>query len=243
MGFLLGGLVLLISGLILRRFLGLSGVSRKCAWLEERLSREQAALFTPFSTEVETQATIISVSLNDAIDECNAGHDQAAWRLVQISAGEWRRVAAILTGLLELLQRNLPRADSMIAYRGMVVRRFKSPAMAEYLRMYHFLEMVVFRSHMRFRLQVRTLKGALAALTREFTRAYQYGDQTGDRLPELWHRLDIFTHDFDLLTKEALMATRAMLASLPPEDLPQFAAAMKACLAAGAHRDAVLTRF
>jgi len=85
------------------------------------------------------------------------------------------------------------------------------------------LDQLVFRSKMRFQLQVRVLRRAAETLTGEFYRTYRSADRNGDRSPELWARLDLLYHDFDLLTKESLLAFRAFLACLPDTALSGFA--------------------
>ncbi|HLY60201.1 MAG TPA: hypothetical protein VKV95_05500 [Terriglobia bacterium] len=167
---------------------------------------------------------IISVSLNDAFEERDSGREEIAWHLVKISAGEWKRVADILSALLDAIQRHMPKAQAVIPYRGVVTRRFKSRAMADLLRMYEFLDQLLFHSKTRFHLQVHMLRKASAALTKEFIRTYEYAERTGDRPAELWQRLDIYSHDFDLVNKEALMAFRAFLLCLSPMSLERITA-------------------
>ncbi len=243
MGLLAGILIILVVGLVLRRVLGLGSEVRGRASRTEQLSPAQLAIYTPFSIEVETQAAIISISLNDAIEERDAGHPEIAWRLVTLSASEWQRVAEIITALLDALKKNLPNARAVIPYRGMVVRRFKSQTMMDFLRMYEFLEKVIFRSRMRFHLQIHTLRRAAATLTAEFSRVYQYGERTEDRPPELWQRLDIYSHDFDLVTKESLMAFRALLVCLPSESLVVLAADLEPVLRRGVRTASVPANF
>jgi len=227
---LTGGLILLVVGLSLHRLLGLGSGRGSRPGRPDSLTPDQLALYTSFSNEVETQVAIISVSLNDAFEERDSNHHENAWHLVKISAGEWNRVAAILAALLDAIQRNLPKAQALIPYRGIVSRRFQSRTMIDLLRMYEFLDQLLFRSRARFHLQVHMLRKAGASLTKEFTRAYEYGERTDDRPAELWQRLDIYSHDFDLVNKEALMAFRAFLVCLSPQNLEIFAAQLEPIL-------------
>jgi len=158
---------------------------------------------------------------------------------VTLAASEWDRVAKIISALLDALQKNLPEARALVPYRGLVTRRFKSQSMIENLRMYELLDKLVYRSRVRFQLQVHMLRRAAANLTMEFNRGYQYGERTGDRPPELWQRLDIYSHDFDLVTKEALMAFRAFLICLPPSALPAFASDLEPVLRRGVRMPAI----
>ncbi len=224
MGLLAGGLILLIMGFVLRSVFRMDSGVRARSARSEPLTPDGLAIYTPISLEVETQVAIINISLNDAIEERDSGHDEIAWRLVRLAASEWERVAETITALLDALQKNMPQARALVPYRGIVARRFKSRSMIEYLRMYQLLDKLVIRSKVRFQLQVHMLRRAAADLTTEFNRAYHYGERTDDRPPELWQRLDIYSHDFDLVTKETLMAFRAFLICLPPSALQTFAA-------------------
>jgi len=239
MGLLAGGLILLVAGLVLRRVLRMDSGARARSARSELLTPGQFAIYTPISLEVETQVAIINISLNDAFGERDSGHHEIAWRLVTLAASEWDRVAKVITTLLDALQKNLPEAQALVPYRGIVARRFKSHSMIENLRLYELLNKLVFRSRMRFQLQVHMLRRAAANLTMEFNRAYQYGERTDDRPPELWQRLDIYSHDFDLVTKEALMAFRAFLICLPPSTLQAFASDLEPVLRRGVRMPAV----
>ena len=243
MGLLAGGLILLIIGYVLRSVLRLDSGVRARSSRSDRLTPGHLTIYTPISLEVETQVAIISISLNEAFEERDSGHDENAWHLVTLAASEWERVAEIITALLDALQKNIPQARALVPYPGIVARRFKSHSMIEFLRMYELLDKLVFRSRMRFQLQVHILRKAAANLTLEFKRAYQYGARTDDRPPELWQRLDIYSHDFDLVTKEALIAFRAILVCLPPSDLAAFAADLDPVLRRGVRTPAVPAQF
>jgi hypothetical protein len=206
---------------------------RASAPRHDQLNAGQLAIFNPFATEVETQVAIISISLNDAITEHNSGHHDLAWRLVQLSATEWARVAETITGLLDTLQEHVREAYGVVPCRGMGFGRFKSRLMTEHHHMYEFLDRVIIRSRTRFQLQVYASKRAVAALTAEFMRTYPRGESPADRSPEFWQRLDFCSHDFDLITKETLLAFRGLITCLPAQDLAAFEADLYAVLRRG----------
>lgn len=188
------------------------------------LNPERESIYLAASQELETQCTILGISLNDAIDERNSGHPDIAWRLVRLFAGEWERVAEILGGLSAAMGKRMGDARVAVPVRSMMAHRFKSRRMVDYFRMHELLDQLVFRSRLRFQLQVRVLRRAAETLTAEFFRAYRYAELTGDHPDEFWRRLDLLFHDLDLLGKEMLLAFRAFLACLPDSALPRFAA-------------------
>lgn len=240
MHWLLGALALLIAAWALRRLLRMnSSAEDGAATAQLRLERE--AVYAPIGLELETQTTILSVLLNDAFNERDAGRLDNAWRLVKLAGSTWEQVAEVIAALLGVLQKNVTYARVPVPYRGMVTERFTSQTMIDYLRMHELLIQLVFRSKMRFQLQVDMLRRAADTLSTEFHRLCRYGAQTEDRSPEVWERLDMYCHDFDLVTKEALLALRACLISLPDYALKDFSAALEPILQRGV-RTASITR-
>ena len=192
------------------------------------LTADREAVFNSLSQEIETQCTILGITLNDAFDERHAGRTENAVRLVQLCAGEWERVDGMLRGLLKTIGARLGEAEVAIPLRGVSAHRFRSKTMTDFYRMYEFLDQLVFRSRLRFQLQVRVLRRARETLAAEFYRNCRYLDRTADPDPELWKRLDYFFHDLDLLGKETLLTFRSMLLCLPNASVASLAAEVKA---------------
>lgn len=220
----LGALVILAAAIVLRRLLAIDPLTTRGAMSLLALSPDREAIYKPIAQEIETQAAILSISLNDAIDERDSGHNEIAWRLVRLSVSEWDRLSEVLAVLLNVVSENMGSARMVIPVRGMVSKRFKSRTMVDFLRMHELLDQLVFRSKMRFQLHVRVLRRGAENLTAEFRRAYRFAERTEDRPPELWHKLDLYFHDFDLVIKESLLAFRAFLVCLPHSTLSGFAA-------------------
>jgi len=106
MRLLWGGLILLIAALVLRRVLRLSSKAEVRPAFKQ-LHAEYKALYASIQTELETQVGILSVVLNDAIEERNSGRPDIAWRLVRLSVSEWERVAGIIAALAAAIQKNM----------------------------------------------------------------------------------------------------------------------------------------
>jgi hypothetical protein len=224
MAWLAGALVLTGAALLLRRLLRINEQSpRRLAGLLP-LSSDREKIYEPLAREIETQDAILGISLNDAFEERDSGHEDISWRLIRLSASEWERQQEILTGLLSAVLKHLGQVGMVIPLRRLSADGFKSPTMMDFVRMNELLDQFVFRSKLRFQLRMRVLRRATAALTSEFRRACRYGEGPDGRPPELWRRLDLLYHDFDLVTKETLMAYRAYLFSLPHPALDGFAA-------------------
>jgi hypothetical protein len=230
MNWWVGGSILIVAGLFLRRFLNLGAPPQRpgAGWVPLRAERE--SVYQPVAQELETQCAILGISLNDAFDERGRGRSEIAWRLVRLCAGEWDRITELLAGLMGAVNKHLNDAEVVVPLRSMSAQRFKSRVMTDYFRMHELLDQLVFRSRTRFQLQVRGLRRAAETLTREFRRAYRYAERTEDRPPEFWQRLDLYYHDLDVLSKESLLAFRTFLACLPEEKLERFTAELEAVL-------------
>jgi len=229
----LGGFVLIAVGALLRHALQLGKRSLEGASRLAPLDSEREAIYQPLALEVETQASILGISLNDAFDERDSGHHDIAWRLVRLSAGEWNRLAGLVTGLLNILNSRLPEARAIVPFRGISSHRFKSSLMIDYVRMHELLDQLVFSSRLRFQLHLRVLRRAAETLTAEFRRGYRYGERTEDRPEELWRQLDFYFHDFDLIAKESLLALRTLLICLSPLSIGGIAADLKGLIGRG----------
>jgi hypothetical protein len=223
-----GGSILAAFGLLLRRLLNLGAPAASPASGLHPLSTEREALYQSVAQELETQSVILGITLNDAIDERDSGRAEISARLVRLCAGEWDRETEVLGGLLKVVTKHMPEAQVAVPLRSLSAHRFKSRTMTDFFRMYELLDQLVFRSKMRFQLQVRVLRRANETLTAEFRKNLGYAERTGDMSPEYWSRLDLLFHDFDLLGKEMLLAFRTFLACLPDSALKGFAADIRA---------------
>ncbi len=233
MPWVVGGLVLVLIGSALRSLLRLGRHPNGRPAGLAPLDPEREAIYQPIALEVETQAAILGISLNDAFEERDSGKHEVAWRMVRLSVGEWNRLAELVTSLLKAAAKHLPRARVVIPVHGIVAHRFKSPTMIDYVRMHELLDQLVFNSRLRFQLHLRVLRRASETLTAEFRRAYRYAERTEDRPEELWKRLDLYFHDFDLVAKEALLAFRALLVCLQDPALTDMAADVKTAVGRG----------
>jgi hypothetical protein len=223
MHWILGSITLIVVGTVLRRILRLD-----CPPLPKHhglipLDRNREMAYNPVACEIETRTTILGVSLNDAIEERDNGNNEMAWRLARLAACEWERLAGLLTILLNSLNEHLPEIQMAFPVRRVASSHFKSRTMSDYVRMHELLGQFVFRPRLRFQLQLRVLRRAVETLTSEFQRECHLGEQSAEESSlDYWRRLDIFFHDFDLITKETLLALRAFLVCLPDTSVGAF---------------------
>jgi len=187
------------------------------------LRRDLQAIFQPIAQEIETQTTILGVTLNEAFGEREAERHEMAWHVVRLAMGEWERLAELVAGLQGVLARSLPDTQGVVIVRRVAVGHFKSRSMIDNVALYEFLDQILFSSKRRFALKLRVLSRTSALLHREFRRSCREGERTLDSSHELWTRLDYYFHDFDLIAKETLLAFRTLLACQSPEGAQELA--------------------
>jgi len=232
MEWVFGGLILVAFGAVLRRVLRMNSDEPKPSGpVPLGLARE--AIYRPIALELETQAAILGISLNDAFEERDSGHPDNAWCLVQLSTSEWGRLAEIVVVLLKTVNEYMPLARVAVPVRSLATQHFKSRIMVELMRTHELVQQLVFRSKLRFQLHVRTLRRAAETVTADFSHEYQAADGAQSQSPDLWRLLDLEAHDFDLITKETLLAFRAFLPCLRDSDLAGFAAEIKSVMPRG----------
>jgi hypothetical protein len=234
MQWVLGALVLVVVGVVLRRLLNLDAEPRSSADALSRIGQLRESVYKPVERELETRSAIVAISLNEAFEERDSGRSDIAWRLVRLSAAEWVRLAEVTTNLLALMAKYMPLAHVAVPVRSLATHRFKSQIMIDQVRMHEVLHQLVFRSKLRYQLQVRILRRSVEGLTEDFLRQCRSAEHEAERTPELWSTLDLQFHDFDLLSKEVLLSLRAFLVCLHDSDLKEFVGELPAVLPRGA---------
>jgi hypothetical protein len=223
MRWVVGALILAAVGYLLRRLLWKQLPKQHAPSGLAPLGSDRRAVYDGFAPEIEARIAMLGISLNDAFEERDAGRFDIAWRLVRLSASEWYGVEKMLTGLLNTLTNHLPEAQFLVTPRNIHAHRFLSKSMVDYVGVHELLDQFVFSSQRRYQLQLRLLSRAVEFVTDEFRRIYQHYQRVGDSSAEIWTEIDLDFHDFDLIAKEALLAFRALLSSLPPAALPKLA--------------------
>lgn len=227
MKWILAAVLLLVIGWLLRRLLQMSVPEAPRRRGMMPLTPEREAIYRHAALEIETQSAILSISLNDAIEERDSAREEVAWRLVQLCISEWERLGNVITGLLNVTAKHLEEVRVVVPARAMGSHRFKTRVMIDYVRMHELLDQLVFSSKRRFQLHLRVLRRAAETLTTECFRTYREAENLATHSPELWQRLDLYFHDFDLTIKEALLAFRTLLVCLPHPALGALEADVK----------------
>jgi len=223
MQWLIGGLIFAAVAVVLRRVLKMAATGKPRGAGAGFLCADLHAIYHPLAQEIETNTTILGITLNDAFGEREANRHEMAWHTVRLARGEWDRLTDLVVGLLGVLTKFLPSTNGIVPLRRVAVSHFKSRAVMDYVGLYEFLNQILFSSKHRFALQLRFLFRACAILSKEFKRACREGALTLDSSDELWTRLDYYFHDFDLIAKETLLAFHTLLSCQSPQRAQELA--------------------
>jgi hypothetical protein len=191
------------------------------------------AVYGPLAQEIEAHTSILGITLNDAFGEREAKRHEMAWHVVRLAVGEWTRLAELVVGVQNILAKFLPATNGIVPLRRIAAGHFKSREVTDYVRMYEFLDQVLFNSKRRFALQLRILLHSSSLLAKQFRRACREGERTLDTSEELWSRLDYYFHDFDLIAKETLLALHTLVTCQSPEGMEELGLDLRALLERG----------
>ncbi len=233
MHWVIGGLVLVVVGAVMRTVLGLDSVSRQRPGGLVPLRPGLQAIYSPIAQEIEAHAIILGITLNDGFNEREANRHEMAWRMVSLANGEWDRLRDLVAGLQKTLAQHLPTTNVVVPVRRVTASNFKSRAVIDHVALYEFMDQIVFSSKQRFGLRLRVLFRACTLLTQEFRHTYHEGTRSMDASPEVWDRLDHYFHDFDLIAKETLLTLRTLLACQSPRGAQAMARDLQTLLERG----------
>ena len=185
-------------------------------------------LCSPLVSEIEAHTAILGVLLNDAIDEQNGGNTEIASRILNVFGAERGRLVELVINLQNLSLKYLPTVQYPLDIRGLDSASFHSQPVSDLFRRHSGLEQFVFRSKLRFQLQLRLLRRATALLNEGFEVIKKRAETNGNSPDMALTQFDVYFHDLDLLAKETLVRFSAELACLPESVMEDMAVELSA---------------
>src|SRR5690242_5596695 len=149
MEWVFGVIILVAFGSVLRRLLWQKPQGPRHSPGLVPLGSSREAIYQPIALELDSQAAILGISLNDAFEERDSGRSDTAWRLISLAASEWSRLAETDGLLLKMVTEYMPLARVAAPFRGLAAQRFKSPVMIDLVRSHELVQQLVFRSKLR----------------------------------------------------------------------------------------------
>lgn len=180
-------------------------------------------LCSPLLSEIDAHTAILGVVLNDAINELARGNAEISRSMLGVFNSERERLVDLVINLQNLSLKYLPAVQYPVETRTLHPASFRSEPVIDILERHGVLEQFVFRSKLRFQLQLRLLRRATALLNESFE---EVGHRTGtgdQSFPSSLSQLDLYYHDLDLLAKETILGFSEELAALPDTVLQDMA--------------------
>jgi hypothetical protein len=220
--------ILAVVALVLRRALNLGKTSAPKQTAPRFRRPANNPLCSPLVSEIDAHTSILGVALNDAIDELASGNLEIARCMLSVFSSERERLVELVIDLQNLSLKYLPTVQYPVEARSLDPGSFRSQPVTEFLNRHGVLEQFVFRSKLRFLLQLRLLRRATAQLNESFEEAMRKPGMGIEAFNETLAKLDLYFHDLDLLTKETLLGFSTELASLPDDVLEDLTAEVSA---------------
>lgn len=207
--------ILLVVAVALRRVLhmGRRDVRQKQAPHFRRPANNP--LCSPLASEIEGHTTILGVLLNDVIEEQNSGNVEVARRMLTVFDSERERLVELIVNLQNLSLKYLLAIQYPINTRLLNHEAFRSHLISDFVKRHGGLEQFIFRSKLRFNLQLRLMRRATALLNESFEELKTETKTTATSLDWALLQIDLYFHDLDLLAKETLLGFNEELAGLP----------------------------
>jgi hypothetical protein len=219
---------LAVVAVVLRRALHMGRISAPKQAAPRFRRPANNPLCSPLVSEIEGHTAILGVALNDAIDELASGKAEIARCMVGVFSSERERLVELVVDLQNLSLKYLPTVQDPIEARTLDPQSFRSETVREFLKRHTALEQFVFRSKLRFQLQLRLLRRATALLNESIEELIGNPASGISALDAILTQLDLYFHDLDLLSKETLLGFSAELASLPDNMLEEMSAEISA---------------
>lgn len=216
--------ILLAVAVVLRRILNMG---QKPAPQERTPRFRRPAnnpLCSPLASEIEGHTSILGVLLNDVIEEQNSGNAEVARRVLSVFDSERERLVEFIIDLQNLSLKYLPAIQYPINTRFLNHEAFRSQPVSHFVRSHGGLEQFIFRSKLRFNLQLRLMRRVTALLNESFEELKSETGATSRSLDWALLQLDLYFHDLDLLAKETLLGFNEELAGLPDSVHQEIAA-------------------
>jgi hypothetical protein len=216
--------ILLMVALVLRRILSMGQVAVPEQVAPRFRRPANNPLCAPLLSEIDAHTAILGVVLNDAINELASGNPEIARCMLGVFDSERERLVDLVINVQNLSLKYLPTVQYPIDARSLDPVSFRSQPVTEILKRHGVLEQFVFRSKLRFQLQLRLLRRATALLNESFEEVRGHTGTDAEGFHSTLSQLDLYYHDLDLLTKETILGFSEELAALPDDVLEDMAA-------------------
>ena len=190
-----------------------------CAWLPD----EKAQVYDSLRLHLEASYTMLSVSLNEALEYYRCGQAAKSYQAVCVTPALCTRLTDPLTALLRSLSEHAKHYGTVPNAAPLDPANFQGIRAQRTARMNALLSRVLLSQRVQFLHKLSTLHELVADLDRDFSDAASelaLGAVEGP--DDLWSIVDSAHFDLNTCLREAFVVFKSFLVALPDQQLPGF---------------------
>ena len=208
---------------------GSSVLSDWRAWLP----LEKAEVFEKLSRELESNYSMFSVALNEAIELRRIGRSLQATQTIGVSAELCGLLTRPLSGMLRTLAEHAKHYGTLPNAAPLDPADFRGLKDQRSARFSGLLNKVLFTTRIQFLHKVNTLGGMVEDLERDYCKvAEDVSEETGAAPKLSWATLDADHYDLNTCLREGIVLLKSFLVALPKSQIEVFEQSYHAHVAA-----------
>jgi hypothetical protein len=189
------------------------------AWLPE----EQAVVFRKNAQELETNYTMLSISLNEALELRQERHLGKSLQAVEVSSGLCLLLTELLGGLLRALYDHAKHYGTIPNAAPLDPANFQGHKSQKSARMSSLLNHVLLSHRLQFLHKISTLGEMVEDLGKDYRlSAADLSEGTSTDPREMWNAMDADHYDLNTCLREAIVLLKSFLLVLPADQLGVF---------------------
>ena len=211
-----------------------------CAWLPD----EKAQVYDSLRQHLEASYTMLSVSLNEALEYYRCGQVAKSYRAVCVTPALCRRLTDPLTALLRSLSDHAKHYGTVPNAAPLDPANFQGIRAQRAARMSTLLSRVLLSQRAQFLHKLSTLHEMVVDLDRDFSdAASELALEPVECPDDLWSVVDLSHFDLNTCLREAFVVFKSFLVALPDHQLTGFGRTHRAQLRYRPVRDDSRARF
>jgi len=211
-----------------------------CAWLPE----EKARVYEAQNQRLEACYTMLSVSLNEALEYYRMGQTAKSYQAVCVTPALCSRLTDPLAALLRALSEHSKHYGTVPNAAPLDPANFQGSRAQRAARMSALLCRVLLSQRAQFLHKLSTLHEMVTDLGRDFSEAASGLSLAPLECPEpLWETVDSSHFDLNTCLRETFVLFKSFLVALPEEQLGGFDRTYRAQLRSKAQREEPRQRF
>jgi hypothetical protein len=189
------------------------------AWLPNEMDQ----LFDATRNELECANAILSVTLDEALAQCEQSECALGTEQATVFADLFDRLASRLRMVIYTIENHGSQIGTLPNVTPLASANFRGSTSQRISRMSSLLAKVVFRSRTRFFHKLQSLREIIEELQEQVREIVEEGSSSGVLFPgRAWQELEVRGYDLHTCTSETTVILKSFFCVLPGEELDSF---------------------